>query len=79
MNTGVVTITSNTHSIHHYTASWFTKWDKRILRIERCRNRDGIEYKMRRAVSFPFRLISKIDKMGLKKTIKFAVRKMKGN
>ena len=79
MNTGVLTITDNTHSIHHYTASWLTKWDKRILRIERCRNRDGIEYKMRRAVSFPFRLISKIDKMGWKKTVEFAVGKVKKN
>ena len=79
MNTGVVTITDNTHSIHHYTASWLTKWDKRIISIERCRNRNGVEYKLRRVVSFPLRVISKIDKIGLKKTVRFAVGKMKGN
>ena len=77
ITTGEMTVTGNTHSIHHYTASWFTKWDKRICSIERCRNRNGVEYKLRRVVSFPLRVISKIDKIGLKKTIKFAVRKIK--
>lgn len=77
INTGVLTITENTHSIHHYSASWVTKWDKIVMGIERCKNRDGMELKIRRMISFPIRVINKIDKMGLKKTAKFAVGKIK--
>ena len=33
--TGKMEITSNTHSIHHYTASWYNKTQKRILSIQR--------------------------------------------
>lgn len=34
-NTGVLTTTENTHSIHHFVASWFTPLDWAILKIER--------------------------------------------
>ena len=34
---------------------------------------------IRRAAYFSFRVISKIDKIGLKKTVEFAVRKFKRN
>ena len=30
-STGKLTITSHTHSIHHYTASWFTSHEQRVL------------------------------------------------
>ena len=33
--TGKMTITNNTRSIHHYTASWYNKTQKRILSIKR--------------------------------------------
>ena len=33
--TGKMTITNNTRSIHHYTASWFSKTQKRILSIKK--------------------------------------------
>lgn len=74
--TGEIKITENTHSIHHYAASWHTVWEEKILQIERCKNKSGIEYKIRRAVSFPFRVISKIDRMGWKKTVRFVVKKI---
>ena len=75
--TGELRVTENTHSIHHYSESWHTVWEDKISKIERCRNRNGIEYKLRRVVSFPLRVISKIDKMGLKKTVGFAVGRLK--
>lgn len=65
--TGEMLITGNTHSIHHYAASWYTVWDEIIMRIERCKNKKGAEYKTRRLISLPFRVIRKIDKMGWKK------------
>ena len=77
--TGALTITSNTYSIHHYTASWHSMWDNAVFRIEYCKNRKGVEFKIRRMISFPFRIISKIDKMGWKKTVEFAVGKVKKN
>ena len=33
--TGIMTITDNTRSIHHYTASWYNKTQNRILSIKR--------------------------------------------
>lgn len=76
-NTGELRVTENTYGIHWFNASWSTAWDKRIMRIQRCKNQDGVEFKIRRMISFPLRVISKIDKMGLKKTAKFAVGKIK--
>lgn len=74
--TGEMTVTENTHSIHHYTASWHSRLDKIIFNIERCKNREGYEYKLRRICSFPFRVINKMNKLGLKKTVRFAVGKV---
>ena len=34
-DTGEITITNNTRSIHHYTASWYTKTQKEILSAKR--------------------------------------------
>ena len=74
--TGEMKITENTHSIHHYSASWHSFWEDKVTKIERCKNRAGIEYKFRRIISFPFRIANKIDKLGWKKTIRFAVGKI---
>lgn len=74
--TGEMKITNNTHSVHQYSASWCTVWDKIIMRVERCKNKGGVEFKIRRMASFPFRVIGKIDKMGLRKTAKFTLKKI---
>lgn len=71
--TGELKITKDTHSIHYYTASWYSKWERIIEKIMKCKNRNGIEYTIRKIVSFPFCIISKIDELGLKKTIKYAL------
>lgn len=59
--TGVMKKTKNTISIHCYNASWHTKLDKIIMTIEQCdRKCNPIEYKIRRGISFPVRVINKI-------------------
>ena len=77
--TGKINLTDNTVSIHQFSASWQSIWDHMILKIERCNNRNGIEFKIRRIISFPIRVINKIDKSGFKKTAKFVMRKVAGN
>ena len=71
--TGELKITKNTHSIHYYTASWYSKWERIIEKIMKCKNRSGIEYTIRKMVSLPFCVISKIDELGLKKAIKYTL------
>ena len=62
--TNVKNITDKTISIHHYNESWHNVIDKIIIKIEKCDERDRIlEYKMRRIISLPFRVIKKIQKL----------------
>ena len=63
-NTNKMNITANTLSIHLYNASWLSILDKLINRIEGS-NKHGISLKIRRLVSFPFRVINKFKKMDL--------------
>ena len=76
--TGVMKKTKNTISIHCYNASWHTKLDKIIMTIEQCdRKCNPIEYKIRRGISFPVRVINKIKKLGLKEVVRFSKNKLK--
>lgn len=64
--TGKMTITENTRSIHHYSATWHSGLEELIIKIERCsKGTDSVEYKLRRVVSLPFRVINKIKTRGL--------------
>lgn len=75
--TGIVTITKNTVSIHHYAASWFSSLEHTIALIQRCENGvNTVEYKLRRIFSIPFRIVNKIQKYGLKNTIRFIWKKL---
>lgn len=75
--TGKWNITNNTVSIHHYTASWHTPLEEYIIKLERC---DFIahptEYRIRRCISFPFRVANKVQKVGWNETIKFILKKL---
>lgn len=76
--TGEWNITENTVSIHHYAATWHTWLDDVIIAIERCDKEKNInEYKIRRCVSLPFRVIYKLKKIGFRKTLKFIKEKDK--
>lgn len=72
--TGRLNVTENTATIHHYCASWHSKLDDIILYIERCDSQDTpVQYKLRRIASFPFRVANKIQKNGIKNTVRFIV------
>ena len=68
--------TNKTYSIHWYNASWHTKLDKIILNIERCENKDTIEFKIRKILSAPFRVVNKIKKIGWHNTMIYIGKKL---
>ncbi len=64
--TGKISITENTRSIHHYSSTWLSGLDIVILHIERCNyGKDSWEYKLRRLVSLPFRVVRKFKTQGI--------------
>lgn len=70
--TGVNNQTKSTISIHHYAATWLSSLDRIVCRIEKCdASVHPIENKMRRCISFPFRVISKVKKLGVIGTLRF--------
>lgn len=76
--TGVMNITDHTVSIHHYAATWYSWMDKVISGIERCdKEKHPTSYRFRRIVSFPFRVINKIKKIGVRKTVQAAKNKLR--
>ena len=78
--TGMTTITKNTISIHHYEASWFTPLEKKVFLIERKFNsRFGIAMgtKIGRICSFPYRVVNKIQKLGIGGTVCFILKGQK--
>lgn len=81
--TGIIEITENTHSIHHYTASWHNKTDEKIMLISRFFiNCFGLKWgrKFSRFFDFPFRVKNKIDSLGFFGMLYFAFCKFfKGN
>lgn len=77
-DTGVLCITDNTVTIHHFAASWKSRLDSLITKIERCKKgNQSIEYKIRRGFSFPFRCINYWKKHGFHETRRFAIEKIK--
>lgn len=64
--TGKMTITENTRSIHHYSATWHSGLEELIIKIERCsKGKNSLEYKIRRMLSLPFRIVNKFKTQGL--------------
>ena len=78
--TGVMNITDHTVSIHHYAATWHTRMDKVISSIERCdKEKHPISYRFRRVVSLPFRVINKLKRIGVRKTVQVAKNKLRAD
>lgn len=76
--TGITKISQNTHSIHHYTASWHNKTDEKIILISRFFiNYFGLKWgrKIARFFDSPFRIKSKIDTLGFCGMLRFAIQK----
>lgn len=76
--TGEIHITSNTKTIHHYSASWHSKEEQFLHKIaERCIKICGLKWGNRifRIINFPYRFVNKAKSLGLKKTLIFIVKK----
>lgn len=78
--TGKLTITPNTRSIHHYTATWHSPLEAQCAKLERffCK-KYGLQKgeKYYHVVSFPYRIANRMQQSGLKKTILYAFKKLK--
>ena len=79
--TGFVDKTSDTRTIHHYSATWISPVQQRIHDIEKTYiKKYGVElgsYKSRKA-TFAYRVINKIENKGIIGTIKFVIEKLCG-
>lgn len=77
--TGKKTITPRTRTIHHYSASWFSKEEQSIHRFAvKAMKLFGKKMGgcMGSIYGLPYRLKNRIRRMGLWKTVKFACRKL---
>ena len=77
--TGIISITPNTRAIHHYSASWLSKEEKRVHRVTRkASHRFGPKAGMQigRIYGLPYRIKKKIQEAGWRKTAKIALRKI---
>ena len=75
--TGKVTITSNTVSIHHYSASWLTPAQKKEKEIKVFAKKHNLNYRTERFLTFPVRVIGKVKSLGIKNFGKLVVKKLK--
>lgn len=77
-NTGELTITPNTHSIHHFVASWFSTLDWMILKIERkfC-NGSRAKFVFGKTIMLPLRVIRKVKNVGFKRAAEIGLNKLK--
>ena len=78
-NTGEVTITNKTVSIHHYSSSWYTEEEKKYnIFGQKMRSVFGIRIgnSIERIYSLPYRVLRKIDQKGLVGAFKFGIKKL---
>lgn len=62
-STGIITLTQNTRSIHHYNMSWKSEYEKKLKSLERCfkaKFGDQIGWYIYRLVSLPVRACHKL-------------------
>lgn len=75
--TGILKKTSKTISIHLYNASWHNNLEKIIIKIENGATHSSLEYKFRRALSLPLRILNKIYNIGIINTLRGIKEKIK--
>lgn len=76
--TGVLSKTENTRSIHHYSATWQNTTEKRIHQISQCVGKKfGAKtgYYFETIIGAPYQVFAKIKQIGFVSTIKFITRK----
>lgn len=69
--TGEVCITKNTRTIHHYDASWLSKYDVKAHNIMKKKKKNIIEYKVRYMYVLFIKIVGMIDKYGVKGAFKY--------
>lgn len=75
VRSGALIITNNTHTIHHYSATWLTFVEKYYRRVEgKYLEQGGIQYKLIRIYTAPLRLLNKIITNGIANTFKYIIR-----
>lgn len=77
--TGILNITKNTRSIHHYSATWQNKSEKIIHRIGQQIGRvlgAKCGYYMEMIIGTPYQIIQKIRQIGFIETIKFITKRI---
>lgn len=76
-NTEKMNINDDTIAIHHYSASWLNKYQRMEKRISTFLiNHNVRNDNLIRLVTLPIRIISKIDSMGIKKTVTIYLSKL---
>ena len=78
--TGKLTVTSNTYTIHHYSASWFTEKEKKIIQIRRKFSSilgDTVGDKLALIFCIPLRLANKIEVNGKQMAVKSIASRVK--
>lgn len=80
-DTGIISVTENTHTIHHFAGSWKTKNEQKAHNIYthfagKYKNKKG--HTLGKLFSFPYRVIVKLERLGIVGTIRFAVKKLFG-
>ena len=76
---GLVKATENTHAIHHFAGSWVNKSMRKSIKIARWFIKKfgyDLGYTLGRFFNFPFRVLSKFEILGCKKTFSFIVKKI---
>ncbi len=79
-DTGILTLTANSHTIHHFDTSWRTKEEKKMIELGQiCSRIVGVERGMKIAlfVGVPLRVFNKFKYQGLKKTVEIAIKHIK--
>lgn len=74
-DTGKITLTPNTVSIHHYSASWLTSAQKAERVIKKFSANHGLNYRIERALTLPIRVVGKVQSLGVRETFKLIVHK----
>ena len=76
--TGDLNITENTRSIHHYSATWHTGFEKIASKItKRTSNSINVIKTFGYLISLVFMTLDRIQKIGVKGTLKFIMRYIK--
>lgn len=78
--TGLLTITENTYSIHHYHASWLEPEEKRIYALSKtlkAKFGDRTGGLLSTVLSKPYRIKMHLRTKGIKGTAQFALRKLR--